>query len=240
MKISINILTWNCFSTLHDTLHILSNDLARIPHELIVVDNGSTDGSEKFATIANKENRGVSIGKNQGIKASKGEYILLLDGDIVPVPNSVNLLIEWLDSHPEEHAIGFYPNKFTDQRNKNGQKHHEECCNVLHEPRIHTQVIAFYGLFRRKMFDEGLLFPEYHPFDGPGYGWEDSDLYMQMCEKGIRQWVAGINNNNGKYYHEINSSIRQMGHGKYVNSSKERGAAFINHWSEERVREIYK
>jgi len=233
MKVSVNILTWNCLSTLHDTLYVLSEDLKGIESEVIVIDNGSKDGCADMATIKNRENMGVSVGKNQGIDASKGDYIFMLDGDIVPVPNSINCLLAWLEHNIDAYAIGFYPNKFTDQRNKNGQKHSETYCHSLYEPKRHSQVIAFYGLFKRSMFNDfNIRFPENGPFTGVGYGWEDSDLYMQMRENGIHQMVAGINKYTGKYYHEINSSIRLMGQDQYTKTSRDRHEAFQAKWGD--------
>ena len=233
MKLSINILTWNCIDTLKTTLGVLKADLKDIDHEIIIIDNASKDGCEDIATIVNKENMGVSVGKNQGINASKGDYIFMLDGDIIPVPNSINCLLEWLEYNIDAYAIGFYPNKFTDQKNTDSQKHAEEYCHSLHEPCKHTQVIAFYGLFKRSMFEDfNIRFPETGPFGGVGYGWEDSDIYMQMRENGIQQYVAGINTSIGKYYHEINSSIRIMGQEKYMQTSRDRGAAFKAKWGD--------
>ena len=238
-KLSINILTWNCINTLTETLDVLKADLQKIDHEIIIIDNGSKDGCEDIATIKNKENLGVSTGKNQGINASKGDYILLLDGDIVPVHNSINCLLEYLEHNIDAYAIGFYPNKFTDQKNTDLQKHAEEYCHNLYEPCRHTQVIAFYGLFKRPMFNDfNIRFPEAGPFGGVGYGWEDSDIYMQMREHGIHQIVAGINTNIGKYYHEINSSIRLMGQDKYSQTSRARHEAFNAKWGD-KVKKYY-
>jgi len=76
------------------------------PFELIVVDNGSTDGTvgylkkakssklkakssnccEGFKIIENKENRGFAMGNNQGMAIAKGDYVLLLNNDIVVTP----------------------------------------------------------------------------------------------------------------------------------------------------------
>jgi len=218
---------------------VLKTDLCDIDSEVIIIDNGSDDACKDIATIRNKENTGVSIGKNQGIQASKGDYILLLDGDIVPVPNSINCLLAYLEHNIDIYAIGFYPNRFVDQKNKNGQKHYEEFCYNLYEPKRHTQAIAFYGLFKRSMFtDFNISFPEDGPFAGVGYGWEDSDLYMQMRENGIHQYVAGINTYTGKYYHEINSSIRIMGQDQYVRTSRERHEAFKAKWGD-KIRKYY-
>jgi glycosyltransferase involved in cell wall biosynthesis len=230
MKLSVNILTWNCYQTLHDTLHNLTQDLKDIEHEIIIVDNGSTDGSQDLATIKNKENLGISIAKNQGIVASKGEYILLLDGDIVYMPGSIKCLMEWLEDNPKEYAIGFYPNRFTNQKNNNGQVFKESRCFFLHKPAIHTAACLFYGLYRKSMFDLGIKLSVDGPFAKVGYGWEDMDFYRQMRTKGINQWVAGINSAIGKYYHEINSSIRQMGHEEYIRTSRERAEYFKEKW----------
>ena len=232
MKISVNILTWNNKSTLFDTLLILKEDLRDIHNEIIVVDNGSTDGCSEMATVCNFENKGVSVGKNQALELSQGEYVLILDGDTVPVPNSVNKLIEYLDEHEDCDAIGFYANKYTNQKNREGQaKHHEEYCHTLFEPQVQQQSIAYYGLFRKKTLDKhNIRFPEYGCFNKAGYGWEETDFYMQMCEAKIKQWVVGMNTASGKYYHEVNSSIREMGHDKYMTSSKERRADFVKKW----------
>ncbi|SVD16287.1 uncharacterized protein METZ01_LOCUS369141, partial [marine metagenome] len=59
-------------------------------YEVIVVDNGSVDGSREMIEkkypeirlIKNQSNMGFAIACNQGIKASKGDYISLLNNDI--------------------------------------------------------------------------------------------------------------------------------------------------------------
>jgi hypothetical protein len=65
---------------------------------------------------------------------------------------------------------------------------------------------------------------------GVGYGWEDLDSYMQMEKLGIKQYAAGINSLTGKYYHEVNSSIRQMGFEFYMSTSLRRSQLFKRKW----------
>lgn len=231
MKLSIAILTWNCINTLRETLDILKEDLKDIKHEIIIVDNGSNDGCEELATYANGRNLGISIGKNQGIEASSGEYVLLLDGDIVPVPNSINCLLEWLEDNPDKDAIGFFPNKYSREHNTETNKsHHEVYCNELHNPELHPGPCIYFGMFRRTVFDKGLRCSEEPPFGEEGYGWEDFDFYELMIKLGMKQYCAGINNAAGKYYHDINSSIKVMGHKRYMETSKERGKHFKAKW----------
>lgn len=231
MKLSVNILTWNTFKTLNETLRLLSHDIEGIDHEIIIVDNGSNDGCEKFASIRNEVNLGISKGKNQGIEISTGDYILLLDGDIVPVPNSIRLLVEHLDNNPECMALGFAPNKFANTR---GQE--ETYCHKLDPIEQHRGHCIYYGIYRREVwFERGVRFDENF---GVGYGYEDLDSYMQMESKGIKQFVAGINHRAGKYYHEINSSIRQMGYEKYMSTSMKRGQFFKQKWDRNVVHSV--
>lgn len=221
MRVSVNILNWNCGPILKETIKLVKQEA----DEVIVVDNGSTDGTQDLATIKFPENRGVSIGKNAGIDASNGDYILLLDGDILYIPKTIKCMVDWLEKNPTEQAIGFYPNKFAREKNKA-----ESYCWNLSEPKIHTTVCLFYGMFRRSVFDKCRCSVD-GPFAGPGYAWEDTDFYYQMKEAGIKQWVAGINTTIGRYYHEINSSIRQMGNEAYIKTSKERHEYFKEKWT---------
>jgi hypothetical protein len=88
-EISVIIPNWNGRSYLETCLNSLNNqDFSK--HEVIVVDNGSTDGSVEFVKrcfpqtkiVSFEENRGFSRAVNEGIKRAKGRYILLLNNDI--------------------------------------------------------------------------------------------------------------------------------------------------------------
>jgi GT2 family glycosyltransferase/tetratricopeptide (TPR) repeat protein len=75
----------------------------RAPYELLLVDNGSTDatpaylaevrarpGPERVVVVRNESNRGYPAGVNQGLAAARGEYLVLLNNDVVVTPH-------WLD-----------------------------------------------------------------------------------------------------------------------------------------------
>jgi len=236
LKLSINILCWNNWNVLHNTLHNLAEDLKDIQGEVIIIDNGSIDGCEKVATIANKENIGISRAKNQGLDLCKGEYVLMLDGDVLYMPGSARCLIEWLEHNPREFAIGFYPNKFTNQKNTDSQKHHEEVCVSLCDIISSPAACIYYGMHRKEMFDLGIRCSEDGPFALPGYGWEDRDFFFQMREAGIAQWIAKPNTPTGRYFHDINSSIKQMGSEEYIRTSKIRATYFKDKWINSSIR----
>jgi GT2 family glycosyltransferase len=81
---------------------------------VIVVDNGSTDGSqemlsEKFPDvkiIQNDHNVGLSKASNQGIMATQGEYVLLLNNDTLVNAPSLDAMVEFLSETPDAGAVG--------------------------------------------------------------------------------------------------------------------------------------
>lgn len=100
-KVSIIVLNWNGVNFLKNCLKSL-NKLTYKSLEIIIVDNGSTDGSQKFIKenypkfilIENKKNYGFAEGNNIGFRASKGKYILFLNNDTVVTPNFLEPLVD--------------------------------------------------------------------------------------------------------------------------------------------------
>lgn len=237
MKLSVNILCLDCYDTLIDSLTILKEDLKKTDHEIIVIDNGSKDNlryqeSDEYNHIKifrNENNLGISKGKNQGIQKSEGDFIFLLDGDIVPVRNSVLMLLDYVENNKDCEAIGFLPNKFSMNKNKNHEVYHEDYCHTLFNPRVTNTACLYYGIFRKSVFDRVMLCED-GEFGQPGYGWEDHDFYEQMKHAGITQWLVGLNHESGKYYHKINSSIRSMGYSFYMSKYDKRKQLFLDRW----------
>ncbi|OGL48710.1 MAG: hypothetical protein A2161_05460, partial [Candidatus Schekmanbacteria bacterium RBG_13_48_7] len=79
--------------------------------EIIVVDNGSTDGSIEYLKsnypavkiISNNNNLGYSKANNQGIAVAKGDYLLLLNSDALLTPDCMN---RFLSSIKEDSQVG--------------------------------------------------------------------------------------------------------------------------------------
>ena len=109
MKLSVVIPSWNTRDLLRECLRSLER--AELPEatEVIVVDNASADGSadmvaEEFPDVVlarNAENTGFAKGCNQGIRMSRGEYVLLLNADTEVAEDAVRRMIEFLASSPE-------------------------------------------------------------------------------------------------------------------------------------------
>ncbi len=84
-------------------------DQARLTTEIIVVDNGSQDGSVEMVRkhfpnirlIANEENRGFSAANNQGIRVAHGRYVLVLNPDTEVTGDALATLVAFADGHPD-------------------------------------------------------------------------------------------------------------------------------------------
>jgi len=107
-KISIVIVNWNGRKFLPECLESLLHQAYR-RFSIILVDNGSTDGSVDFVaqnypevhTIALPRNVGFSVANNIAIKTVKTEYVALLNNDAVAHPLWLQSLIRALESCPE-------------------------------------------------------------------------------------------------------------------------------------------
>ena len=87
---------------------------ARLNIELIIVDNGSTDDTATMLQaeypqamlILNGRNDGFARPINQSLRASSGQSILLLNPDTIVLPGALNVMVEYLNSHPEVGICG--------------------------------------------------------------------------------------------------------------------------------------
>jgi GT2 family glycosyltransferase len=111
--LSIIILSFNTKDITRDCLSSLRKVRGEVSFEIIVSDNGSTDGSvemikkefSEVAVIENGENLGFSKGNNRAKKMAKGKYILFLNTDTIVKKGTLSETIRYLETHPEVGAL---------------------------------------------------------------------------------------------------------------------------------------
>ncbi len=109
MDISLVILTCNQKGYTLRCLESVSGLLDHPDREIILVDNGSADGTaEEVASrfpavkiVRFNENRGVAGGRNAGLRAASGRHLMILDNDTVASPEVIESLSAYLDSHAD-------------------------------------------------------------------------------------------------------------------------------------------
>ena len=114
MDVSIIIVNWNTRDVLRECLASVYRNVLDLSCEVIVVDNGSSDGSDKMVRedfnqvilINNKENKGFAAANNQGIRIAKGRYILLLNSDTIILGDVISKTIKFADSNPKAAVVG--------------------------------------------------------------------------------------------------------------------------------------
>jgi glycosyltransferase involved in cell wall biosynthesis/tRNA A37 methylthiotransferase MiaB len=205
--ISIIILTYNQLRYTKECVESIQKHTPE-PHEIIFLDNGSSDGSLKwlrklikrysnYRLVENKTNLGFSKGCNQGIGAATGEYVLLLNNDVVVTENWLSGLLECFDRDDRIGIVGPMTNNISGPQ----KVPHVDYASVedLHGyarafrarnryRRIpNRRIVGFCMLFKRRLIDEiGLLDESF----GSG-NFEDDDLCLRACLAGYRNLVAG-------------------------------------------------
>ena len=239
--ISIIILTWNHLDVTRACLESIQRHTHQ-PHEIIVVDNGSTDGTVAWLQeqmqqqptirlLANSENRGFATGCNQGMQAAIGEYLLLLNNDTVVTPDWLDGLLECL-ADPSVGIVGPLTNNLSgiqqwpwcsyrtleelDAFAVQFRQQHRYC-------RVPSRrVVGFCMLFRRSLVDQiGMLDEQF----GSG-NFEDDDFCLRAALAGYRNLIAA-----DIFIHHVGSASFDANRIDYRAAMLRNHALFHEKWS---------
>jgi GT2 family glycosyltransferase len=114
MKLSIIIINRNLCTMLKQTLSALVDAGKNIDYEVFIFDNASVDSSinmierefPQFHIIASQKNIGYSRAYNEVINLTNGEYILLVNPDIICSKKTLEHAIEFMDMHEDSGGLG--------------------------------------------------------------------------------------------------------------------------------------
>jgi N-acetylglucosaminyl-diphospho-decaprenol L-rhamnosyltransferase len=119
IDLSIVVATWNTCDLTLGCLRATARALERgadraLEAEVIVVDNGSSDGTAGAVrrlfpgaqVIALPRNVGFAAACNAGLRAMRGRHALLLNSDARPLPGALETCVRFLDTHPDVGVVG--------------------------------------------------------------------------------------------------------------------------------------
>lgn len=114
MDVSIIIVNYNTKELIKNCIKSIYQYTNDIEFEIIVSDNGSTDGSIEMLKsefpnvilIENNANLGFGKANNKGLRIAKGKYIFYLNSDTVLLNNAVKIFYDYWEQSPNKNEIG--------------------------------------------------------------------------------------------------------------------------------------
>ena len=185
LLVSVVIPCYNAERYLAETIEsVLAQTYPAI--EVIVVDDGSSDNTIGVAQrypvrLISQKNRRVSAARNNGIRHSRGEYVLFLDHDDRLLPRAIEIGVKLLEQNPDclmavgEHRyIGSHGEPLgRSSKCTNGR---DPYLTLLEHNFVETPCSA---LHRRSSFSTAGM------FDETLFGAEDHELYLRMARSGL-------------------------------------------------------
>ena len=206
--VSIIILTFN---QLPYTIECVESIQRHTPeqYELIFIDNGSTDGTVQWLNtfrdksvscctiIANDSNRGFAAGCNQGLAAARGDYLLLLNNDVVVTRGWLAGLLNCFRLRPDTGLVGPLTNHISGIQRlpgspsgpQDGLDFFADKLRIQYNGRriYQRRIVGFCMLFSKALFNRvGYLDESF----GSG-NFEDDDYCLRAELEGYRNVIAG-------------------------------------------------
>ncbi len=239
---SIVILTCNQLGFTKDCLESIQRHTAE-QYELIFVDNGSTDGTVswlksqtgKTSTIRiveNNQNLGFAKGCNQGIEAAHGEFIMLLNNDVIVTEGWLGGMLECLRHDRNTGIVGPMTNNISGTQKVPDAPYDDVTAidsfagdfrsRFRHRRIPQRRIVGFCMLFRRELVERiGLLDQSF----GSG-NFEDDDFCLRSELEGFRNVVAG-----DVFIHHAGSATFKGNNIDFANAMSGNMKLFNDKWS---------
>lgn len=199
--VSIIIPVFNNLNFTKNCLIALSQNTIYQPYEVVIIDNGSTDGTAQFLSclegdvqiIKNEKNLGFGKASNQGAKAANGEYLLFLNNDTLPTKGWLTELVKIATDNEHVGIVGsklLYPDNTIQHAgvafNKYGKVYHIYQGLPRDHPNV-SKIREFQAVTGACMLIKKEIFMKVGGFDERFLnGFEDIDLCLKVKELGYQ------------------------------------------------------
>jgi glycosyltransferase involved in cell wall biosynthesis len=186
-KISVQICSYNRKNLLEKSLRCLFDQtLPREDFEVIVVDDGSNDGtadmveslSPPFDLIFIRQPKlGLAAGRNKGIRRARGRFILFIDDDVLADPRLLEEHLRFHETHPKAIVKGWVNHvPFLERPTKPRWNLRDFSTALFWTSNVSVE---------KRYLEEAGLFDE----DFKEYGWEDLELGLRLSRLGLKTYT---------------------------------------------------
>lgn len=218
IDVSIIIVSYNTRELTENCLSSVLGNAGKCRHEVILVDNNSSDGSpemiaSKFPSVRlvrNASNAGFGMANNVGLAQAMGEYVLFLNSDIEALPGSIENLLAFAREHDD---AGVVAGKLYWDRQKNLQI----TCSTFPTPLV---LLTQYSFLRKTKIGQKMVLDAHWLKD-----WDRSDSRPVQAVSGacmlikteVARRVGGFDERFFMYFEDIDLSkvIADMGYRNY-------------------------
>lgn len=184
MKTSVVVTAYNQEKFIEETIASVARQ-TRVPHELIVVNDKSTDRSAELIDKAVKglpfpvivqhqeENQGVSAARNWGIDRATGDIVALLDGDDTYYPTKIEKSVNVLEKYP---AVGLVYSDYDMYDQATGSLKREFKHPYVHGILRQTCIVSTNSIGRKNIFAAA------GPFKKHLEPCEDYDMWLRISD----------------------------------------------------------
>lgn len=235
-RTSIIIPTFNGLRLLRQCLDSI-RQYTDVPYELIVVDNGSTDGTadycrqEQIPFISLPSNTGFPAACNRGLRMASGDALLLLNNDVVVSANWLSNLLAGLYSSDHIGIVGPIANYVSGKQQVAypyaDLAEFQRLAAEANRPdaskrKLAERIVGFCFLFKREVLDTIGLLDEHF---SPGH-YEDDDYCFRARMCGFSLMICG----DALVHHEGSASFKEHAAGRVEELIERNYLLFQNKW----------
>jgi glycosyltransferase involved in cell wall biosynthesis len=206
MEISIVVPARNAARTIAGCLQsLLDQSVSRERYEVIVVDDGSTDGTRQAverseATLIAQAQKGPAAARNEGVSVSNGDILLFTDADCVPASNWVQEMVQPFEDGQIAGVKGVYRTRQRGIIPRFVQCEYEERYELMAGQRYIDFIDTYSAGYRREIFVAAGGFDTRYPTASV----EDQELSFRLAERGHRM----VFNPSAVVYHQHPGTLR--------------------------------
>ena len=184
LAVSVVVAAYNAAATIGECVGALSDQtVPRSAYEIIVIDDGSTDGTGDIAeragaTVLRQSNRGTPVARNAGIAVARGDLVLITDADCTPAPNWIQEMVAPLSDLAISGTKGVYRTRQRSLAARFVQLEYEDRYDHTARHKYVDFVDGYAGAFRRQVLvASGGYDPRFRHL-------EDQELSFRLAEAG--------------------------------------------------------